>query len=55
MNGRLSVISIIYLFFRVAVFADGAGVCNAQIKEAAQLAALNPAVLVIYSNATEHF
>ena len=39
----------------MAVFIAGAGVCNAQIKEAAQLATLSPAILVIYSSNIENY
>ena len=37
------------------IFAFAAGVCNAQIKETAQLATLSPAVFVIYSDSPEHY
>ena len=39
----------------VLIFACAAGVCNAQIKETAQLATLTPAVFVIYSDHPEHY
>ena len=39
----------------IVLFAVGARVCNAQIKEAAQLATLSPAVLVIFSDGPEHY
>ena len=39
----------------IVLFVVGTGVCNAQIKEAAQLATLSPAILVIYSSNIENY